>query len=63
MQVNYYKQDDPFWLRYDGGPKPIEIPVFYDGGLEGGGEGAGFFNEKVGIRLLAPYPYWRDVLV
>jgi hypothetical protein len=51
---------EPVLIRYDGGERKIEIAAHYAAGLEGG-ESVNFI-EKLALRFVAPYPYWREVI-
>lgn len=51
---------DPLLIRYSGASPTLEIAAYYDGGAELGTVFG--YNESVGLRFLAPYPYWREVI-
>lgn len=48
-------------LRYDGAAVEKEIAAYYDGGLEFALTGAEGFTEVIGLRFLAPDPFWYEV--
>lgn len=45
-------------LRYANGRAPMDLPVFYESGLEFSGDLRFPFSNSFGIRLLAPDPLW-----
>lgn len=53
-------------IRYVNGGAPMDLPVFYEAGLEFSGDLRFPFNNSFGVRLLAPDPLWmvdsQDVL-
>ena len=51
---------EPVLIRYDGSERKIELAAHYAAGLEGG-ESVNFI-EKLALRFVAPYPYWREVV-
>lgn len=47
----------PILLRYTGTGTALEIPVYYDGGMEASLDGIAY--EAFGLRFLATDPFWR----
>lgn len=61
IKPDLVSNQQPFWLRYMGGTKPMWIKALYDSGMElkyqGGTDG---FSEAPSPKLVCPDPYWTS---